>query len=128
MNPILLGLLGAALSFAAGTWYGTGLGEDREYAKRAREDAIIKKVQDTATQSAADAIAKIKVRNTTIHQEVQREVKTDVRYVECRHTPAVFEKINEALTGVVPVAAPSANSSWKTLLPEVAPAQVVSPK
>lgn len=128
MNPILLGLLGAALSFAAGTWYGTGLGEDREYAKRAREDAIIKKVQDTATQSAADAIAKIKVRNTTIHQEVQREVKTDVRYVECRHTPAVFEKINEALTGVVPVAAPSAHSSLKTLLPEVAPAQVVSPK
>ena len=99
MNPILLGLLGAALSFAAGTWYGTGLGEDREYAKRAREDAIIKKVQDTATQSAADAIAKIKVRNTTIHQEVQREVKTDVRYVECRHIDGMLPRINEALTG-----------------------------
>ena len=99
MNPILLGLLGAALSFAAGTWYGTGLGEDREYAKRAREDAIIKKVQDTATQSAADAIAKIKVRNTTIHQEVQREVQTDIRYLDCRHAPGMLPRINEALTG-----------------------------
>ena len=46
LMPRFLGVL----AFAAGTWYGTGLGEDREYAKRAREDAIVKQVQDTATR------------------------------------------------------------------------------
>lgn len=99
MNPILIGLLGMALAFAGGTWYGTGLGEDREYAKRTREDDIVQKVQTASTQSAADAIAKIKFRNTTIHQEVQREIQTDVRYFECRHAPGVLSKINEAITG-----------------------------
>ncbi len=99
MNPILLGLLGAALSFAAGTWYGTGIGEDKEYAKRAREDAIVEKVQEATNKSTAEAIAKIKVRNTTIRQEVEREIQTDVRYIECRHTPSVYDGLNEALTG-----------------------------
>lgn len=99
MNPILIGLLGMALAFAGGTWYGMGLGEDKEFAKRAREDDIVQKVQTASTQSAADAIAKIKFRNTTIHQEVQREIQTDVRYFECRHAPGVLPKINEAITG-----------------------------
>lgn len=99
MNPVLIGLLGMAVSFAAGTWYGTGLGEDKEFAKRAREDDLVQKVQTASTQSAADAIAKIKFRNTTIHQEVQREIQTDVRYVDCRHAPGVLSKVNEAITG-----------------------------
>ncbi len=99
MNPILLGLLGVVLSFAAGTWYGTGLGEDKEYAKRAREADIVEKVQNATSKSTAEAIAKIKVVNTTIRQEMEREIKTDIRYVECRHTPSVYDYLNESLTG-----------------------------
>lgn len=100
MNPILIGLLGMTLAFAGGTWYGTGLGEDKEYAKRAREDVIVTKVQDTATQAAADAISKIRVRNTTIRQEVEREIQTDTRYItDCRHPVGVYQRVNEALTG-----------------------------
>lgn len=99
MNPILIGLLGMTLAFAGGTWYGTGLGEDKEFAKRAREDALVTKVQDATTQAAADAISKIKVRNTTIRQEVEREIQTDIRYVDCRHAPGMLPRINEALTG-----------------------------
>lgn len=99
MNPVLIGLLGMTLSFAAGAWYGTGIGEDKEYAKRAREDAIVEKVQEATNKSTAEAIAKIKVRNTTIRQEVEREIQTDVRYIECRHTPGVYDGLNEALTG-----------------------------
>ncbi len=99
MNPVLIGLLGMALSFAAGTWYGTGVGEDKEYAKRARESDIVEKVQDATNKSTAEAIAKIKVVNTTIRQELEREIKTDIRYVECRHTPSVFNYLNDSLLG-----------------------------
>lgn len=99
MSPVLLGLLGMALSFAAGTWYGTGLGEDREFAKRAREDAIVTQVRETAQQAAADAIANIKPRNVTIQQEIQREIQTRTEYRDCRHGPGGVQLINEALTG-----------------------------
>jgi len=99
MQPALLALLGMSLSFAAGTWYGTGLGEDREYAKRAREDALVTQVRETSERAAADAIAKIKPRNVTIQQEIQREIETRTEYRDCRHGPGGMQLINEALTG-----------------------------
>lgn len=99
MNPVLIGLLGMAVSFAAGTWYGTGLGEDKEYAKRAREDAVVQQVTQNVNQATAESISKIRVRNTTIRQEVEREIQTDIRYVDCRHAPGVLNRLNEALAG-----------------------------
>lgn len=101
MNPALLALLGMALSFAGGTWYGTGLGEDREFAKRAREDAIVTKASEAAQLAAAGEIAKIKPRNITIRQELDREIQTRVEYRDCRHGPDGLRLINEALTGRV---------------------------
>lgn len=99
MNPVLLTLLGMALSFASGTWYGTGLGEDREFAKRAREEAIVTKAGEAAQLAAAGEIAKIKPRNITIRQELDREIQTRVEYRDCRHGPDGLRLINEALTG-----------------------------
>lgn len=99
MNVMLIGLLGTVLAFGAGTWYGTGLGEDREYAKRAREDKIVEDVAQRVSEDTAKAIAKIKVRNTIIKQEIEREIRTDVRYVDCTHTDRLLSRINEALTG-----------------------------
>jgi hypothetical protein len=99
VNPVLIGLLGMALAFAGGTWYGTGLGEDREFAKRAREDAIVTKAGEAAQLAAAGEIAKIKPRNVTIRQELQREIETLTVYRDCRHGPDGLRLINEALTG-----------------------------
>lgn len=99
MNPVLLALLGMSLSFAAGTWYGTGLGEDREFAKRAREDDIVTRIGDAAQLAAAGEIAKIKPRNVTIRQELQREIETRTEYRDCRHSPDGLRLVNEALTG-----------------------------
>lgn len=95
----LAGLLATVLAFGAGTWYGIGLGEDKEFAKRAREDAIVQKVQDAANVSAAEAIAKIKPQNVTIRQEVEREIRTNTVYRDCRNTPDGMRGINEAITG-----------------------------
>lgn len=89
----------AALAFGGGTLLGMGIGEDREFAKRAREDAIVQKVQDAATLSAAEAIAKIKPRNTIVRQETEREIRTQIQYGDCRNAPGVMRNINEALTG-----------------------------
>lgn len=99
MNPILIGLLGAALAFAAGTWYGTGLGEDKEFSKRAREDSLVQKVTDAGQKSAASEIAKIKPRNVTIRQETEREIRTNTVYADCKLTDGVYRNLNEALTG-----------------------------
>ncbi|GKS97320.1 hypothetical protein [Acidovorax sp. SUPP2825] len=98
MNPVLLALLGMTLAFASGTWYGTGLGEDREFAKRSREDAIVTQVRDAAQLAAAGEIAKIKPRNITIRQELDREIQTRVEYRDCRHGADGLRLINEALT------------------------------
>lgn len=99
LYSILAGLLGIVLAFGAGTWLGIGLGEDKEFAKRAREDAIVQGVKDAANLGAAEAIAKNKPRNVTIRQEVEREIRTNHHYSDCRHSPDSVRSINEALTG-----------------------------
>lgn len=99
MQAVLLSLLGVLMAFTAGVWCGRGIGETAEYAKRKREEAIIQGVQDAATTAAANEIAKIKPRNVTIRQEVEREIHTNTVYRDARHTSASMQLINEALTG-----------------------------
>ena len=99
MQAILIGVVGVLLAFAGGTFYGMGLGEDREFAKRAREDAIVSQVREAAQSAAAQEIAKIKPRNVTIRQEMQREIETRTIYRDCRHSADGLRVINEALTG-----------------------------
>lgn len=99
LQAILSGVLAVLLAFGGGTWYGIGIGEDREFAKRAREEAIVEKVSQAAQASAAEAIAKIKPQNVTIKQEVEREIRTNTVYADCRNTPGGMRGINEALTG-----------------------------
>lgn len=92
-------ILAALLAFGAGSWFGMGIGEDREFAKRAREDAIVEGVKAAAIQGAAEAIAKNKPRNVTIRQETEREIRTEIQYRDCRHSALSVRNINEALTG-----------------------------
>lgn len=99
MQAFLIGVVGVLLAFAGGTFYGMGLGEDREFAKRAREDAIVTQVREAAQSAAAQEIAKIKPRNVTIKQELQREVQNHHFYRDCRHSADGLRVINEALTG-----------------------------
>lgn len=95
MNPwLIVAALVAVLGAGAG---GFKLGADHELAAQAREDAHVKAAVEAANTAAATAIAGIKVKNTTIHQELQREIRTNTIYAECRHSPDGLRNVNEAL-------------------------------
>jgi len=101
MSPTLIvgALLVWASSVGFGVWYGMDLGQDKEYAKRAREDEIVKKVSDAAQMAAATAIAANKPVNQTIVQRATREVQTNTVYRDCLNTSDQLRNINQALTG-----------------------------
>ena len=101
MSPTLIigSLLVWVSSVGFGVWYGMDLGQDKEYAKRAREDEIVKKVSDAAQIAAATAIAANKPINQTVVQRATREVQTNTVYRDCINTVGQLRNINQALTG-----------------------------
>jgi hypothetical protein len=100
MNPyIIIACLVAILGAGAG---GFKLGADHEIAAKAREEKHITEAVDAANTAAAEAIAKIKVTNTLVQGEIQREIHTNTIYSDCKHSPSGLQLINEALTGSKP--------------------------
>jgi len=93
------GVLASLLAFGGGVSVGMGLGEDREFAKRAREDSIVQATRDAGQQAAAAEIARNKPRNLTINQKTEREIQLRTEYRDCHHSPDGVRLINEALTG-----------------------------
>ena len=95
MNPyLIIGALVAVLAAGAG---GFKLGADHELAAQAREDKHVAAAVEAANTASAGAIAGIKVTNTTIRQELEREIRTNTIYAECRHTSGGLRSINESL-------------------------------
>lgn len=95
MNPyLIIAALCAVLAAGAG---GFKLGADHEIAAKARADTHIIEAVAAATDASAKAIAALKVKSTTITQEVHREIKTDVVYRDCKLTPGVLQLANQAL-------------------------------
>lgn len=107
MNPYLI--IGAMLAFAAavGGAYiqGRSDGQDKCVAEQVRDEQVAQIASVAAADAAASAITAIKFRNTTITQEVQREIQTKTVYRECLHSPEQLQRINEALTGTAEPAA-----------------------
>lgn len=52
-----------------------------------------------ALDATAREIAKIEVRNTTVKQTVETQIKEIPVYRDCKNTPEVLGTINEALKG-----------------------------
>lgn len=96
MNPyaLLVALLGLVGAFAGGWW--TGARVEQGTQKRA-EDAA-EAARAAAMQGAAEAIAKIEVRHTTIRQPLEREIRENTVYRDCRHSPDALRLLNDALT------------------------------
>lgn len=103
MNPyLILVCVAGVLAVGAG---GFKLGVDHEVASQAREDAHIAEAVDAANSAAAAAIAKIKVVNTTVQNEVQREIQTNTVYRDCQHSAAGLQLVNRALAPPGPTGA-----------------------
>jgi hypothetical protein len=97
--PYLIAALMWAASVGGALLYGIGLGEDRQAAKQAEVQQAIRDTREQAQQGAAEAISKLRPQYTTIHQELQREVRTNTVYSDCK-LPAVGLRIaNDALAG-----------------------------
>ena len=95
MNPYIL--LAIAIAIMAAGAGGFKLGVDHEFASQAREDQHIAQAVDAATTVSAQAIAALKVKSTTITNEVQREVRTNTVYADCKLTPVGVQLANQAL-------------------------------
>lgn len=98
MNPtvILAVLLGWTLSLGGAGWYGFGLGYDRHVAEEAKDKDAADKVRKEALSAAADAIAKIDVKNVTIQGKVIERIRTETVYSDCVHSPDTWALIQQA--------------------------------
>jgi uncharacterized protein (UPF0333 family) len=101
MNPYAI--LGAVVlwgaSVAGSFFYGQAVGKDGEVAKQAAINQAIIDTRKAAQEGAANAIAQIKVTNTTIRGRTDTIIRNDPVYVDCRHSDIGVRNINEALTG-----------------------------
>lgn len=86
-------------SIGASGVFGYYKGLEHAEAQQAHEELLIKQAAEAAQQAAAEAIAQIKIKNTVIKKEIQREIKTAPVYIECRNTDAGLQSINKALSG-----------------------------
>ena len=96
MNPYLI--IAALLSVLAAGAGGFRLGADHEVAAQAREQNHIAEAVDAATTVSAQAISALKVKSTTITNEVQREIRTNNIYSDCKLTAGGLQLANQALS------------------------------
>lgn len=80
----------------ASFFYGQHVGKAEQIAGEAKQDAIVSAVKDAALTSAADAIAKIRITQTTIKQEVEHEIREVAVYRDCVNTPNVERLLDAA--------------------------------
>jgi hypothetical protein len=90
-------VIGAAIFIS-----GVKVGVDHEVAGQARAERLVASAKEEMQTAAAEAIAKIKPKYTTIQNEVQREIHTETVYADCRHSPDGLRLVNQAL-GTKPI-------------------------
>jgi hypothetical protein len=100
MNLYAIGgaaLLAVAYSGAL-VYGGRQWGLDSCEASKAREERLVKEASDAANKAAAQAIANLEIKHTTIQQILEKEVRVVPDYSRCRHSPDGLRALNDALT------------------------------
>lgn len=100
MNPYLI--LAALAAILGAYFYGRHDGSEIAAAQRLRDEQVARQVFDQAQAAAAGEIAKIKVRNVTVQQTLEKEIHEKPVYRDCRHTPDGLRSINAAILGTEP--------------------------
>jgi preprotein translocase subunit SecF len=92
-----LALWGASLALVGFKSYSLGVGSQK--AKQADVEAARQQARDDAMKGAADAIAQVKITNTTIRAATETRVREVPVYRDCRNDDRVLNNINSALRG-----------------------------
>lgn len=100
INPWLI--LGAITAIVGAYFYGRHDGGEMADAQRLRDEQVARQVFAQAQTAAAGEIAKIKVRNVTVQQTLEREIHEKPVYRDCKHSPDGLRSLNAALTGAEP--------------------------
>lgn len=100
-----LAILGALLVGAIAGAYVKGRSDGKALilAQQAREDQIRFETLQLAQQAAAEEIAKIEVKNVTIRQKLETEIREKPVYRDCLADQRVLDTVNEAITGDIAV-------------------------
>jgi len=101
MNLTLILVAIIAFSAACGGSYYQGRqdGKAGMEADIAREERVAQVASDAAIKASGEAINKIVVKNTTIKQAVEREIRENTVYRDCKLTPDGLRGVNAAITG-----------------------------
>ena len=76
---------------------GVSVGKKWEEGRQAIENNHIAEAVDAATNAAAEAISQIKPKYTTIQNEVQREIRTNTVFADCKLPADSMHLVNQAL-------------------------------
>jgi hypothetical protein len=104
LNPTVLLTITLVSASAAGVGYYRGAANTRN-AIEATEAKIERSRQvtyDAALAATAEEISKIQINHRTIRQELEREIRTETKYVDCRSSDDVVRLLNAVLTGTAP--------------------------
>ena len=99
---MLAGLVAVLLATAGAYWQGRGDGAAITQGQIDKQSVAVSLAVESAASATAGVIAKIRVQHTTIRQEVEREIRENVVYRDCQHSPVQLQRINAALTGAGP--------------------------
>ncbi len=90
-----------AISAAGGIGYNRGASHMKNSitADILREEQLAQRIYDQTILATASEISKIEITNKTIRQEVEREIRTETIYMECRHTDDTKRMLDAILTG-----------------------------
>ena len=108
LERLFIGLFVWTASIGGAVWWGYGIGDDHATAAKEREERIGRTAGEKAGQAAAAAIAKIEVKNVYTRQELEREVRTNTVFADCRSGDAAVRLLN-ATPGIAAASAVAAD-------------------
>lgn len=99
---VLIAILSAGAAATFGYMRGAENTRNAIQAELATEAQVRQDTYEAAMRAAAEEIAKIKILNTTIKQELEREIRTEPVYLDCRHSDDAKRLLDAILTGEAP--------------------------
>lgn len=97
MNPWLI--IACMLAVAGAGYGGFELGVDHEKANQVDKKEVVAAAVKAATETSANVLATMKPQFTTIKNEVQREIRTNTVFADCKLPADSLRLVNQALSG-----------------------------